>query len=368
MRADMDGTTPIVSPLHYATTSDGVRIAYLSIGEGPPVVIASNIFGDASGYVGGLPIRDVIDRIAALGWRVILHDPRGMGGSDRHVDDHSLSARVRDLAAVVNSLGLERFALSGVDIGAATAVAYAVEHPQSVSRLLLTSPWASGARYLALPALRAAYSAEASGENERKLFANIVMAVAWGFQDPEMVRLSAELLLSRISAATLSAYNAANEHIDISDLLPRVSVPTLVTYEPSFPFGSFELCQEVAAGIPNAEFQILHSKSIAGRDHGEIIAVIDRFLRAGTVMRAAKDARGSAPSPLGVYGLTAREIQVLRHVVAGASNKEIAGRLGVAVSTIERHLVNLYTKIGARGRADAIALTLRCGIDDESAP
>jgi pimeloyl-ACP methyl ester carboxylesterase/DNA-binding CsgD family transcriptional regulator len=366
IRADMDGTTRIAPALCYATTSDGVRIAYLSIGDGPPVVAASNMFGDASGYCGGMPFRDVIDRIVALGWRVILHDPRGMGGSDRNVDDHSLAARVRDLAAVVGALGLERFALSGVDVGAATAVAYAVEHPNAVSRLLLTSPWASGARYLALPALRAAYSAEASDENQRRLFANIVMAVASGFQDPEMVRLGGELLLRRSSAATLAAYNAANGRIDIRDLLPRVSVPTLVTHEPSFPFGSFELCQEVAAGIPNAEFLVLRSKSIAGRHHDEAVAAVDRFLRAGTATRAANAPRVSRSSSLGVYGLTAREIQVLRRVATGASNKEIAGQLDVAVSTVERHLVNIYNKIGARGRADAIALALRSGIGEES--
>ena len=50
---------------------------------------------------------------------------------------------------------------------------------------------------------------------------------------------------------------------------------------------------------------------------------------------------------------------MLRQVAGGATNKEIAADLGVAVSTVERHLVNLYTKIGARGRADAIAYALR---------
>jgi DNA-binding NarL/FixJ family response regulator len=54
---------------------------------------------------------------------------------------------------------------------------------------------------------------------------------------------------------------------------------------------------------------------------------------------------------------------VLRQVADGATNKEIAASLGVAVSTIERHLVNLYTKIGARGRADAIAYAVRHGLD-----
>src|SRR5262245_23088326 len=135
-------------PLRYATTTDGVRIAYLSLGDGPPVVFASNIFGDASGYCGGLPSNEIFDRIVALGWRVIMHDPRGMGGSDRNVEDHSLAARVRDISAVIDALGLEHFAMGGADIGAATAVAYAVEHPHAVSRLMLASPWVSGARYL----------------------------------------------------------------------------------------------------------------------------------------------------------------------------------------------------------------------------
>lgn len=44
------------------------------------------------------------------------------------------------------------------------------------------------------------------------------------------------------------------------------------------------------------------------------------------------------------------------------TNKEIAAELGVAVPTIERHLVNVYTKIGARGRVDATAYSLRHGL------
>jgi len=66
--------------------------------------------------------------------------------------------------------------------------------------------------------------------------------------------------------------------------------------------------------------------------------------------------------PSYVDTLTSREIQVLRQVANGATNKEIAADLGVAVSTIERHLVNLYAKLGARGRAEAIAFAVRNGV------
>jgi len=350
-------------PMHYATTSDGVRIAYLSVGDGSPLVFGSNIFGDASRYCAGDPhVCEVTDRLAHLGWRVIRYDHRGMGASDRNVSDLSLTARVRDLDAIVRALNLEGFALGGVDIGAVTAVAYAVEHPEAVSHLLLLSPWASGARYLQIPALRAAYSAEAPGEHEWRLFANILSSVAAGFKDPEGVRRHTDAFLQTTSPHALSAFNAANARIDIRGLLRRVKAPTLVTHEPSFPFGSFELCQEVAAGIPHAEFLVVNENSIAAREHGENVAAIDRFSRTGTAMASPPATPVESVKPSYVDTLTSREIQVLRQVANGATNKEIAADLGVAVSTIERHLVNLYAKLGARGRAEAIAFAVRNGV------
>jgi DNA-binding CsgD family transcriptional regulator len=49
-------------------------------------------------------------------------------------------------------------------------------------------------------------------------------------------------------------------------------------------------------------------------------------------------------------------------LAGGDSNAEIAAALGVSVHTVERHAANLYRKIGARGRADAIAWAFRRGI------
>lgn len=353
-------------PLQYATSSDGVRIAYVSLGDGPPLVWASNIFGEANGYRVGFPhVKEVTDRLLGLGWRVIRYDVRGMGLSERDVADLSLEGRVRDLTAVVGHLGLDRFALGGLDVGAATAVAYAVAHPASVSHLILLSPWASGARYLAIPELRAANAAPTASDREWKVFVNIHASVATGFKDSDSVRQGTEAALQDTSASGFAAFNAATACVDITGLLPHVMVPTLVTHEPAFAFGSFELCREVAAGIRGAEFVIVNDNSIAGRVHDENVAAIDSFLRFGTATestsRASSDAHTELPAS---NGLTRRELQVLRQVAAGSTNKAIAGELGVAVSTVERHLVNLYTKIGARGRADAIAYALRHRFDN----
>jgi pimeloyl-ACP methyl ester carboxylesterase/DNA-binding CsgD family transcriptional regulator len=355
------------------TTSDDVKIAYLSLGEGPPIVFASNIFGDAHHYHREWPhVRGITDRLVGLGWRVVRYDHRGMGFSERHVADLSLEARVRDLTAVVAQLGLARFALVGLDLGAATAVAYAVQHEASVSHLVLLSPWASGAQMFALPDLRVAALAAPTGEtapatNDRewKVFAHVLGSVATAFEERDLGVQAAENILQSTSPSGLAAYYKASAAIDITTLLPRVAVPTLVIHEPAFRFGSFALCQEVAAGIRDAQFVIVADNSIAGRVHDGHVTAIDQFLRSGTVTaRTPRAPTDPLPVPLVAPDrLTSREVQVLRQVAAGLTNKEIAAELAVAVSTVERHLVNLYTKIGARGRADAVAYALRHGLD-----
>jgi hypothetical protein len=159
----------------------------------------------------------------------------------------------------------------------------------SIRRQSLVCPWASGERYLQIPALRAALAAEAIAGPE--WFGKILTGVASHFKDPEFVEKHAAHFVRSTSLSDFAAFNAANARIDITELLPRVRVPTLVTHEPAFPFGSFELCQEVAAGIRGAEFIVVAENSIAGRMHDETIGLIDRFLRAGTATRSAAGVR-----------------------------------------------------------------------------
>ncbi|MGN6360848.1 MAG: helix-turn-helix transcriptional regulator [Thermomicrobiales bacterium] len=66
-----------------------------------------------------------------------------------------------------------------------------------------------------------------------------------------------------------------------------------------------------------------------------------------------------APRPRYPAGLTAREVEILRLLAAGQSNREIASALSLSPHTVERHLANLYGKIAARGRADATAFAFR---------
>jgi DNA-binding NarL/FixJ family response regulator len=64
---------------------------------------------------------------------------------------------------------------------------------------------------------------------------------------------------------------------------------------------------------------------------------------------------GGAPVPATPDGLTPREIEVLRLVATGATNREIADRLVLSERTVARHVANIFVKIGVSARAAATA-------------
>ena len=74
----------------------------------------------------------------------------------------------------------------------------------------------------------------------------------------------------------------------------------------------------------------------------------------------------NAPTPnvRDQLNLTPREIQVLRHIGLGLSNKEIASSLGISVETVKEHVQNILRKVGANDRTDAAVRAVRMGLVD----
>jgi pimeloyl-ACP methyl ester carboxylesterase/DNA-binding CsgD family transcriptional regulator len=343
--------------VQYARTRDAVNIAFFKVGSGPAIVFASNIFGDAHMYRMGIPhLRQVTDQLSALDMSVVRYDIRGMGASDRDIADLSLAARVIDLEAVVRKLGLERFVLAGADLGCATAVAYAAAHPEHVSRVILLNPWASGKAMFALPDFKVVRGMSPQVEREWEVFTNSLSDVVTGFDDPELRRLHAEMMRQGASPRGLFDYYRASENIDVTPLLGAIKAPTLVVHDEGFPFGSFDLCRDVAARVANSQLVVLNGRFISGNDQ-------QPFLDAVTTFLDGRDGRGSvAPRVPAKHGLTQREVEVLRLIAKGHTNNEIAAELELSERTVARHITNIYAKIDVKSKAGATVYALRCGL------
>jgi DNA-binding NarL/FixJ family response regulator len=93
----------------------------------------------------------------------------------------------------------------------------------------------------------------------------------------------------------------------------------------------------------------------------EIVAAVRRVAEGGKVfdpeiVRAIEDSTGVAES------LTTREVQVLQLVARGSRNNDIAHELGLSIKTVEFHMSNLMSKLGAHSRSDAVRAGYQKGI------
>lgn len=91
-------------------------------------------------------------------------------------------------------------------------------------------------------------------------------------------------------------------------------------------------------------------------------AVIPPALMRGLVTRL-NAATGSAP-----FGLTTREIEVLRLLVQGVSNRGIGDRLGITVNTARNHVQRIIRKCDAHSKLEAVSTALREGVIPSPAP
>jgi len=252
--------------IRFCTSSDGTRIAYATVGQGPPLVRCLGWLTHLECEWENPLWRSLIDRLSAR-HLLIRHDGRGMGLSDRRVSDYSLEAQVRDLEAVVDALGLERFALYGISQGGPTAITYAVRHPERVSHLILYGSFARMGWFLDTEEGRQQFEAMLTlvrhgwGSNAptfRQLFTSLFMPDA----DIDAIRAFNELQRVSASADNVVDLFAALLDIDVTQVLPQVRAPTLVIHRRGDTAIPFESGRELATGIPGARFLPLD-----GRNH-----------------------------------------------------------------------------------------------------
>lgn len=116
--------------IQYATTKDGVSIAYAEAGDGSPIIRlgppgVTHVQRDWAMWPGFQPL--------ARAFRLIWYDPRGTGLSDRDAVDFTMPSMITDLEAVVEGAGVDSFTLLSFSDSVPIAVTYAATFPERVS-------------------------------------------------------------------------------------------------------------------------------------------------------------------------------------------------------------------------------------------
>jgi pimeloyl-ACP methyl ester carboxylesterase len=251
--------------VHFCTTPDGVRIAHAEVGVGPTLVKAANYLSHLE-YDWESPVWSPFLHALASRYRVIRYDARGNGLSDWDVEDFSFEAFVRDLDAVIDANKVQRFALFGISQGCAISVAYTLRHPERVSHLVLYGGYARGRRRRSIKDVEQAEALltlmrDGWGQNNpafRQIFTSLFIPGG----TPEQMNWWNDLQRKTTSAENAVSMRRAWDNIDISDLLPRVKVPTLVLHCRDDAVQPFDEGRRLAAGIPGARFIALE-----GRNH-----------------------------------------------------------------------------------------------------
>ena len=349
--------------IRFCTSADGVRIAYATSGSGPPLVKVGNwmthVELDWESSVWRHWLREL-----SRDHTFLRYDARGCGLSDREVPELSLEAWVRDLETVADAAGIERFPLLGLSQGGAIAIAYAARHPERVSHVVLHGAFARG-RLRRNP----------SPQEREDIEAQLKLAeIGWGKDDPayrqffttqfipdstlEQQRWWNELQRASISPANAVRYLQAVGLIDVTDLAPRVSCPTLVTHSKSDMRVPLEEGRLIAGLIPGARFVPLESRNHVLLDHEPAwqrwVEEVCAFLPAAT--------RGGAL----FSGLTPRESELVDLIAQGLDNTQIAARLELSDKTVRNHITSIFAKLGVENRARAIVLAREAGFGQKT--
>lgn len=272
--------------MQYATTRDGVRIAFGTAGQGPWVIRAAGLpfthcqveWGQGS---------DFFDHLAA-NWSIAQFDPRGTGLSDRRIEDFSMEARMLDLDAVVDKLGLQSFVLHGIGLSGPMVVTYAVHHPDRVSHLILDDTQARTADFMNTPRVRALDQLAEEWDS----FLEHMVFTFYGLGRGE-ARPYIEYMRSCVTQDVARQIFKAVRHDDVTDLLTQITVPTLIVQHTGMSPQNLDGAREMAARIPDARLVML--EGTAADDTMKIVRAMGELLGTETSVarqQAAQATRG----------------------------------------------------------------------------
>ena len=250
--------------IRYCKAADGVRLAYATVGDGPPILRSAHWLGHLE-YDWEMPLSRHFLLGLARDRTLVRYDARGNGLSDWDVRQLSLDVWVSDMETVADAAGLRRFPLVGFSQGCAVSIAYAARHPERVSHLILYGGFAKGT------------NRRPSASPERFAALKTLVEHNWGADNPAFRQLFTSSLMPAATREQMDAFNELQRlsaspdcaaryletvaDLDVHELLPQVKARTLVMHVRDDLIVPSAHGRELAAGIPGARFVALPGKN-----------------------------------------------------------------------------------------------------------
>jgi len=348
----------IQQTIRYATTGDGIRLAWARCGPATgaaPALVKAATWITHLEYDWESPVWRHWVRFLSRHYELTRYDERGCGLSQQDVQDLSASNWTPDLETIVEvSRPSQPFVLLGVSQGSCTSIEFAVRHPELVSHLVLYGGYAKG------------WALQDNPDHVREYNAMVeFVELAWGRRDPlyrrlftqrflpagseEQLRWFDDLCARTVRPKTAGRLLRSRGSVDVSDLLRQVRVPTLVVHSRGDQVSPLSQGQLLAAGIPNAEFVPLESRNhILMEDEPAWLRFQETVLEFTGVDSKLQGKIFQALSP--------REQEILSKLVEGLSNEEIGRALFISEKTVRNQLTRIFEKLGVSNRAQAIVL------------
>lgn len=129
-----------------------------------------------------------------------------------------------------------------------------------------------------------------------------------------------------------------------------------------------EATRQLTRGAPDVDVVLLSASTDQGTIGEGFESGAKGFLHKGASLRElvavildVRTARGAPRNAIDAV-LSRRELNVLRQVASGLSNKQIAFRLGISDKTVRNHMSKVFTKLGAKNRTEAVMNAIRAGL------
>jgi class 3 adenylate cyclase len=259
--------------IQYATTADGVSIAHWSIGDGlplvqpPPALPWSHIELEWQ-----IPEWRHWYEHMAESFRIVRYDNRGSGLSSGAITADLQENHIRDLEAVVDRLALEKFALFGLYANAPIVIDYAIRHPERVSHLIL---WCAVPNPGEVERERGQSDMFERVRNENyELFTEMLAHTIFGWSEGAAAHRFAAYMRAALSAEASSRCWDLIQEVDVTHLLPQLTVPALVLHRRELPLVGIEQARRLAAAIPDARLKVVEGSSLSPYI-GDMTAALD---------------------------------------------------------------------------------------------